>query len=134
MAIRFDEPHATGPVMLPSQTPGAAYDLELQRLARLNGTPEEELIMDPEVRAHMYRFMETQREGVEAPIIDKKTGKRGSVSIGAPGFETRNHLAAIRKYEGEIAYQKECQKILKRGDLEFARKLGIPVRERDDAA
>jgi hypothetical protein len=42
-----------------------------------------------------------------------KTGKPIEHGIGSPGHETGNHLAAIRKYEGEEAYQAAVAKIWK---------------------
>jgi hypothetical protein len=47
--------------------------------------------------------------------------------VGAPGRESLNHLTALRKYEGEDAYQTAVAAIWKR-DPEYAQKLGLKKR------
>jgi hypothetical protein len=44
---------------------------------------------------------------------------------GSKGRETGNHLAAIRKYEGPAAYQKELQRIWKETP-DHAKRMGFP--------
>jgi len=44
---------------------------------------------------------------------DPKTGKRLPQGIGAPGHETTNHFASIRRYEGEQRYQNAIRKMWK---------------------
>lgn len=48
-----------------------------------------------------------------------------SRAIGAPGFESGNHFAAILKYEGKAAYDKAVAEIWKR-DPDRASKLSLP--------
>jgi hypothetical protein len=49
--------------------------------------------------------------------------------IGSRGRETGNHLAAIKKYEGPAAYQKELRRIWK-DSPDHAREQGFPEPER----
>jgi len=44
---------------------------------------------------------------------------------GAPGHENINHFNSIRRYEGELAYEKACREIYKR-DPQRAAALGLP--------
>jgi hypothetical protein len=46
--------------------------------------------------------------------------------IGAPGRETPNHFAAIRKYEGQQAWERAVREIFRR-DPDRAKKLGLPM-------
>jgi len=46
----------------------------------------------------------------------KVKGKPVEQGIGSPGRETPNHLNAIRKYEGEEAYQAALAKAKKKAD------------------
>src|SRR5689334_21323721 len=76
---------------------------------------------------------ETDAQGlaaVEASVYgaDAKRDKRGNFlqqGIGAPGNETANHFAAIRKYEGKEAWDRAVGEIWRR-DPERAKKLGLP--------
>jgi hypothetical protein len=45
--------------------------------------------------------------------------------IGAKGWETHNHLASIKKYEGVEAYNRELRRIWKETP-DYARKMGFP--------
>lgn len=55
---------------------------------------------------------------------DRK-GKRIQQGIGAPGHETGNHFAAIRRYEGEEAYRDAVMDLWKRNP-KGAEALGLP--------
>lgn len=55
---------------------------------------------------------------------DRK-GKRQQQGIGAPGHETGNHFAAIRRYEGEEAYREAVMDLWKRNP-KGAERLGLP--------
>lgn len=44
----------------------------------------------------------------------KVKGQPVEKGIGAPGHETQNHLNAIRKYEGEAAYNEALAKVKKK--------------------
>lgn len=54
-----------------------------------------------------------------------RAGKPIEQGVGSPGHETGNHLAAIRKYEGEEAYQAAVAKIWK-DNPERAAQLNLP--------
>lgn len=57
--------------------------------------------------------------------IEKKKGAPVEKGIGSPGRETNNHFAAIRKYQGEEAYQEALAEIWGR-DPDRAKKLNLP--------
>lgn len=57
--------------------------------------------------------------------FQKKKGTPIEQGIGSQGRETHNHFAAIRKHEGEEAYQAALAEIWKR-DPERAKKLNLP--------
>jgi hypothetical protein len=61
------------------------------------------------------------------PAFERVKGVPQENGIGSPGRETGNHLAAIRKYEGEEAYHAAVDKIFKR-DPAYAEKLGLKRR------
>jgi hypothetical protein len=131
MAIKLNPIVATTPTMeqmMPSSAP-AAFDIELRRVAELNDLTSDEALENPEIRKHMRDFMEMTVQGVDAPVIDQKTGKRQNVSIGAPGFETWNHFASIRRFEGQAAYEKAVRKIWKENPKQ-AEKIGLERPER----
>jgi hypothetical protein len=63
---------------------------------------------------------------------DAKKGRDGNYiqqGWGSKGRETGNHLAAIKKYEGPAAYQKELQRIWKETP-DHAKRMGFPEPQR----
>lgn len=65
-------------------------------------TPEERSVMTPaELKAHQAE----EDKIVFGSDFKRVKGKPVEQGIGSPGRETPNHLAAIRKYEGEEAYK-----------------------------
>lgn len=70
-------------------------------------TPEERGNMSPaELKAHQAE----EDKIVFGHDFKRVKGKPVEQGIGSPGRETANHLNAIRKYEGEEAYQKALAK------------------------
>jgi hypothetical protein len=66
---------------------------------------------------------------------DAKKDSKGNFipqGIGAAGYETGNHFAAIRKYEGEAKYQAAIRKMWKENP-ERAAKIGLEKPERISA-
>jgi hypothetical protein len=61
----------------------------------------------------------------EPSFTRDKNGKPVEQGIGAPGRETGNHFASIRKYEGEDAYFKACSALWK-SNPDHAKKLNLP--------
>jgi hypothetical protein len=60
--------------------------------------------------------------------FDYKTDSKGNPipqGIGAPGRETMNHFASIRRYEGQAAYERAVREIYRRSP-DHARKIGLP--------
>jgi len=60
--------------------------------------------------------------------VDAKQDRHGNwieQGIGSKGNESIGHYQAIRKYEGEISYQKALREIWAR-DANHARELGLP--------
>src|SRR5262245_22427852 len=73
---------------------GAVYD----RVIRAGGTHEQ---AEEEVRKNVYG-------------VGYRRDKRGNpieTGIGSKGHETTNHFAAIRKWEGEVPYQRALKEI-----------------------
>lgn len=71
-------------------------------------TPEELAALSPaELKEYAADEEKTVfgRTRLDEPAYKKIKGKPQELGIGAPGRETPNHFAAIRKYEGEEAYQ-----------------------------
>jgi len=101
-----------GGQLLPEQMDhgvGAVYD----RAIRAGASPEQaQDAVDKNVYGHNA-------------VKDRKTGKYIQQGVGAPGHETVGHFNSIRKWEGEVAYQKALKEIFKR-DPDRARKLGLP--------
>jgi hypothetical protein len=66
---------------------------------------------------------------------DAKKDRAGNYipqGIGSPGRENGNHLAAILKYFGPAAYQKELQRIWKETP-DHAKRMGFPQAQRISA-
>ena len=60
--------------------------------------------------------------------FDYKTDRDGNPiqqGIGAPGRESVNHFASIRRYEGQAAYERAVREIYRRSP-DHARKIGLP--------
>jgi hypothetical protein len=94
---------------------GAVYD----RAIKAGATPEQ---AEEAVRVNVYG-------------VNYKRDKRGNPigdGIGAPGRETINHFAAIRKWEGEVAYQSAIKKMWA-NNPDRARKIGLPEPTRASA-
>ncbi len=71
-------------------------------------TPEELAALSPaELKQYLLDEEMTVfgRNKLDEPAYKKVKGKPVERGIGSPGNETQNHFAAIRKYEGEEAYQ-----------------------------
>jgi hypothetical protein len=77
----------------------------------MNNLDEAKARRDPEVIAYMKDFMDAVSEGMDAP--KGRDGKRISQSIGSRGHESSNHLAAIKRWVGIEAYNKEVRRIWK---------------------
>jgi hypothetical protein len=76
-------------------------------------TPEERSYLTPaELKAHQAE----EDKIVFGHDFKRVKGKPVEVGVGAPGRETQNHLNAIRKYEGEEAYQKALLAAKKKAD------------------
>lgn len=91
-------------------------------------TPEELAAMSPEeIKVHLADEEKTVfgRNRLDEPDYKKVKGVPVEKGIGSQGRETGNHFAAIRKYEGEDAYQDALREIWKR-DPERAKKLNLP--------
>jgi hypothetical protein len=59
--------------------------------------------------------------------FQKRDGRPVEQGVGAPGRESVNSLAALRKWEGDDAYQAAVAAIWKR-DPAYAERLGLPKR------
>jgi hypothetical protein len=57
--------------------------------------------------------------------VRDKSGNPVQQGVGAKGRESHNHLAAIKKYEGLEAYNREVRRIWKETP-DHAQKLGLP--------
>jgi hypothetical protein len=57
--------------------------------------------------------------------VKDRNGNFVPQGIGSKGRETGNHLAAIKKYEGPAAFQKELQRIWKETP-DHAKRMGFP--------
>jgi hypothetical protein len=87
-------------------------------------TVEELEVMTPEeLRAHWA----SEEKIVFGEDVQHRNNVPLEKGIGSPGHETNNHLAAIRRWEGEEEYQKAVAEIWKR-DPARAKKLGLPER------
>lgn len=76
-------------------------------------TPEERGNMTPaELKAHQAE----EDKVVFGHDFKKVKGHPVEQGIGSPGRETPNHFNAIRKYEGEEAYQKAVAAAKKKAD------------------
>jgi len=62
-----------------------------------------------------------------------RSGNPIPVGVGAPGRETANRYASIRRYEGQAAYEKAVREIYKR-DPQRAKALNLPEPPRVGAA
>lgn len=96
----------------------AVYIAESNRLFRSN-----EKITEAEVDKLALAAVEAAVFGHDARR-DKK-GKVMQQGIGAPGHETANHFAAIRKYEGKEAWEAAVREIQERDPKKHA-ELGLP--------
>lgn len=91
-------------------------------------TSEEWDAMSPDARkAHLAAEEMTVfgRTVTGEPAYKKVKGVPQEMGIGAPGNETANHFHAIRKAEGDEAYQSALAQTWKR-DPERAQKLNLP--------
>lgn len=91
-------------------------------------TPEEIEAMTPEeLKLHLAEEEMTVfgRTRLNEPAFKKTKVGPAEIGIGSVGRENSNHFAAIRKYEGEEAYQDALAEIWKR-DAERAKKLNLP--------
>lgn len=90
-------------------------------------TPEELAALSPEeTKAYLLDEEKTVfgRTRLDEPDFKRINGVPVENGIGAPGRESHNHFAAIRKYEGEDAYRAAINALFKR-DPEHAAKLGL---------
>lgn len=85
-------------------------------------TPEEMDLMSPEERKAHFAAEEKIVFGTD---FEKKKGVPIEQGIGSQGRETHNHFMALRKHEGEEAYQAALAEIWKR-DPERAKKISLP--------
>lgn len=91
-------------------------------------TPEELDALSPEEMKSYLADEEMTvfgRNRLNEPDFKKVKGVPQERGIGSPGRENSNHFAAIRKYEGEEAYQEALREIWKR-DSDRAKKLNLP--------
>lgn len=91
-------------------------------------TSEEWDAMSPEARKAHLAAEEMNVFGRtinNEPAYRKIKGVPQEMGIGAPGNETANHFLAIRKAEGEEAYQAALAEAWKR-DPDRAKKLNLP--------
>jgi hypothetical protein len=91
-------------------------------------TPDEIDAMSPaELKEHLADEEKTVfgRDRLNEPAFKKVKGQPIETGIGSPGRENGNHFAAIKKYQGEDAYQEALTDIWKR-DPDHAKKLSLP--------
>lgn len=91
-------------------------------------TPEELDAMSPdEKKAHFADEEMTVfgRNRLGEPAFKKVKGEPQEVGIGSAGRENGNHFAAIRKYQGDDAYQEALRDAWKR-DPDRAKKINLP--------
>ncbi|SHH38241.1 hypothetical protein [Bradyrhizobium erythrophlei] len=88
-------------------------------------TPEEMQVLTPEQRAAHQAAEDLIVFGQDAKLDGH--GNYIEQGVGSPGRESINHLAAIRKAEGEDAYQAAVDAIWKRNPA-HAERLGLKKR------
>lgn len=85
-------------------------------------TPEEWDAMSPQERKE---HLAAEEKIVFGTDFKKVKGHPVEQGVGSPGRETNNHFTAIRKHEGEEAYQAAIEDLWKRNP-DHAKKLGLP--------
>jgi hypothetical protein len=100
--------------------PSASYAFAYNKVIHAEGTPEQ--AHQAGLKAHL--------ESVWGPGYKlDRAGKPIPTGVGAPGHETGNHFASIRRYEGEQKYQVAIREMWKQNP-ERAKLIGLEQPER----